>query len=90
MYNKDTNKARRKKGRIDKMKPTNYTLQKAGCVPYYITDEEYEEFVKIIEGKKKAKLRKVLTEMYDFFGDIRTVDIVEEELNSLAICYGNK
>lgn len=70
--------------------PTHYTLQKAGCVPYYLTKEEYEEFVKIIEGKKKAKLRKVLTEMYDFFGDIRTVDIVEEELNSLAICYGNK
>ena len=67
------------------MKPTHYTLQKAGCVPYYLTKEEYEEFVEIVERKKKDKLRKALIEIYNFFGEDRVVDIVEEELNNLAI-----
>ena len=72
------------------MKPTHYTLQKEGCVPYYLTKEEYEEFVKIIERKKRDKLRKAIIEIYDFFGEDRAVDMVEEEMENLAIYYGSK
>lgn len=67
------------------MTPTHYTLQKAGCVPYYLTKEEYEQFVEVIERKKRDKLRKVIIEIYNFFGEDRAVDIVEEEMNKLAI-----
>lgn len=67
------------------MTPTHYTLQKAGCVPYYLTKDEYEQFVEVIERKKRDKLRKVIIEIYDFFGEDRAVDIVEEEMNKLAI-----
>lgn len=72
------------------MQPTHYTLQKAGCVPYYLTKEEYEEFAENIERKKRDKLRKAIIEIYDFFGEDRAISIVEEEMDKLAICYGNK
>ena len=66
------------------MKETNFMLKKDGCVPYYLTKEEYEEFVEILKRAKIKELEKALIVLSDTFGINKTVDIVEEELNKLA------
>ena len=72
------------------MKETRFMLKKEGRVPYYLTEEEYEEFVEILKRTKTKELEKALIVLSDTFGVDKTVDIVEEELNKLAIRYGNK
>ena len=67
------------------MKHTIYTLTKAGCVPYYITEEDYKKCIEIIEEKRRAELAKILAELYDIFGGARTFDIVDEEMKNLGI-----
>lgn len=67
------------------MRDTIYTLTKAGSVPYHITEEDYKECIKVIEGKRRAELAKVLTELDDIFGRGRTIDIVNEEMKNLGI-----
>lgn len=59
-------------------------LKKDGCVPYYLTKEEYEEFVEILKRVKTKELERALIVLSDTFGVDKTVDIVEEELNKLA------
>lgn len=67
------------------MKETRFMLKKDGRVPYYLTEEEYEEFVKILKRAKTKELEKALILLSDTFGVDKTVEIVEEELEKLAI-----
>ena len=66
------------------MKETRFMLKKDGCVPYYLSEKEYEEFVEILKRAKTKELEKALIVLSDTFGIDKTVDIVEEELNALC------
>lgn len=89
MYNKDTNKARKPKERIGSMKPTNYTIQQAGCVPYYISAEEYREFTKVIVDKRTTEVENAISILIDTVGFDNAKKMVEEIWEVLDIKYGN-
>lgn len=71
------------------MKPTHFTLQRQGFCPYYITEEEYHEFVKIITERKTGKLREILNTLCDTFGEDAMDEMVAEELEKLKIERGS-
>ena len=65
------------------MKETRFMLKKDGCVSYYLSEKEYEEFVEILKRAKTKELEKALIVLSDTFGIDETADIVKEELRKL-------
>lgn len=70
------------------MKETRFMLKKDGCVSYYLSEKEYEEFVEILKRAKTKELEKALIVLSDTFGIDETADIVKEELRTLTIRMG--
>lgn len=65
------------------MEEARFMLKKAGCIPYTLTEEEYDEFEKILKQKKTKELEKALVALVDTFGMTKTIEIVHEELHNL-------
>lgn len=64
---------------------SKYYVKQEGCVPFPITEKQYNTFVKQIKDEKKKKIEAALQEAFDFFYEDEFIEIVEDKINELII-----
>ena len=60
-----------------------YTLKKAGCVPFEITESEYDAFVKLLKENRAKKVREEIMNLCKAIGASNAKTVVRSILKEL-------
>lgn len=60
-----------------------YTLRKDGCVPFEVTEDEYNEFIEIIKENRKQRIRIDIMRLANSIGSANTKNVVRAILKEL-------